>query len=485
MFRRINPGTNQPVWASVALGVALLSACSDFYTAEVAGFIKQERSPNANLPPPGVNGVEVRVYLRMPNSFDSADFVAHTTTGTNRSVIGTTLDGYFSHSLAWESSSSDYGSDGDLRRIWIATSHPDYEEAIVPFDGILSDSINVLPDTLLQSHKWGPNSVVGQVIDNGVGINGVRVELLFNDATAHGQAVRTQTFDRRDGVYVFDDVKWPVELGDELEAKIVVEDGAYIGEVATSVTLQADQDVDVLDRLRVSSSRFSLPELRGKVVDESGRGVNGVRLAASLQDGDATRWATISGDPGGAPGTFRFRELAWDLPGDTSLEAARGTWTLSVEVDDTQYEQVSDGGKPVEVPVARDLAATLADDIIVTRTRRGSFTATLVGRCVERVTTVDGEVLLLPIGGVSVAVSYDDDNGTHRLATGTDADGEYAVLLNWSNDAPSGGPSAGEDLLHATLSFESPGELQFQDLHVQVPSWLDPARAPDATGMRP
>lgn len=473
-------GLRLPYWLGLGTALWLASCAGDFYSADVAGFVKRKPPSSQSMAeePAGINGVEVRVFLREPEGFDSDGFIVHTRTSPNRAA-GEPLDGYFSHRVAWEASSSDFGEEGDSRTLWLATRHPDYHSTIVEVPGVLSDSVNLIPDVLLAGIEMQAGPIEGRVLLDGIGENGVRVVMHLEDRPGTVYETRTAPMGDDAGFYTFNDVSWPDDDGETKSATISVDDPEYrsLGEV--SVELSDGFAVDVESPIEIQSNTLRIPSLVGTVVDALSNGVSGVRVRASA-DGvvGVRRWATITDEAG----RYGFTDLAYLPEG-----AEDGTDTIHVAVDDPAYTQVSNGGEPIPATVASGRNTEVTELIMVARSPRTQFAATLTGRCVERVESDLGDVRFVPLAGVSVELTFEDGEGPQLLVNQTDEEGRYEFLLEWTDTEPRADAPTGEDSVEATLRFD-PFErgnerFSFDEQEIDVRSWIDANVAPEAVGL--
>lgn len=479
----------QPVQIAWSLQLLILSVllcgCSDFFSAEVTGFLKRERvarDSESIEAGDGVNAAEIRIFLDQPDSFDAPDFIAHTTTIDNRSA-GIELPGFFRTSIAWKSASPEHGDSGDLKRIWIATRHPDYEDRIVEFKTVQSNAINLMPDVLLHGLRRGPDRVTGEVLLDGLGIDGVRVVLTLADSELEFEGY-TQTLDGRPGSYALDDVRWDEATGNESDSTIAVADPSYLTAGPVAAQLIADQIVVISEPLTVRSSLFSVKRVRGRVIDRLGQGVNGVRIVLRpdlARDPDAA-WATVSTEVDGERGVYQFVDFSWSMPSSSDLFDTYDTQKVLLEVDDDVYvPAISSRVLPVAIGYLQELDVSY--DLVVVRQPRSDFSALVEGRCVELSThdsTPQG------VAGVEVTATFTDEGGAHALVIRTDPEGRYNFLTEWARGEGANASADGEDAIPMELRFSvvNRGEdsLVFDPLFYEVRSWIRPNYVPDAIG---
>jgi hypothetical protein len=300
-------------------------------------------------------------------------------------------NGYFSHKIIWQNAFGEFGSEGDSGEVWLKISHEDYLEKTTRVSGILSDTINLVPDILL-------------------------------------------------------------------------------------------------DR-----ATFSTPQLRGRVLNVSGEGVNGVRMVLDLSSttDEAEDYITTTGFYEEEPGYYLFQDVTWrdETPDSDAADTENG----SVLVDDPDYQ--SGGSLSVILTSGQDSEA--AEDIVVTRKPRTQFSTTVIGRCIRRYINVDGDPVDIPAQGIEVAAFYTDDNGSHTLYDQTDATGSFSMLLQWSDADPEDDTDPtipeGEDVLYVEFDYD-PDNLSsytftdivgattgtIEDDEFRLKSWLNPNYLPDA-----
>lgn len=479
-------GLRPRAFACVVLAIAAATAgCSDFFSAEVTGFLKRARvakEGESTESGPGVNGVEVRMYFDEPESFDDPGFVAHTTSIDNRSA-GVALPGFYRANLAWETSSPDFGDSGDRRTVWIATRHADYADSIVEFDAVVSNSINVTPEIVLQGLRTGPERVIGQVRMDDMGVNGVRVVLSLHE-TATTFETRSGTVDDQPGVYVFDDVRWDAEDGNTRGAVISVDDQTYLLNQPTTIDLVADETVIVTEPLSVRLAYFYAKRIWGRVVDRLGHGVDGVRVEVRPEQARylGIHASTVTAGVDGESGIYQFVGFGWPLPASATALDTLDTQRVFVKVQDDAYQQ---DGQQIELPVdiALQQEVEVATDIVVSHAPRSTFSAVVRGRCVEN-QAADKTGAPHGVAGVEVTATYSDDTGAHTIVTRADLDGSYDFPVEWTRERPDESAPFGEDDLALELGF-SPitrmdGESSFDSIAYVTRSWVRPNYVPDA-----
>jgi len=352
-----------------------LQGCGTYYDAEIAGYVK-DMDTDA-----GINGAVIRMYL----TEDDITAEEEAEDGSVYYIVETASmssqgnDGYFSHKIMWQNAFGEFGSEGDSGEVWLKITHEDYIETTAQVSGILSDTINLVPDILL-------------------------------------------------------------------------------------------------DR-----ATFSTPQLRGRVLNVSGEGVNGVRVVLDLSSTteETEDYITTTGFSDGEPGYYIFQEVTWrDEEPDSD---AADTESASVSIDDPDYEY----GSTLAVTLTSSQASEAPDDIVVTRKPRTQFSTNVTGRCFARYDNAGIDPVDIPVQGVEVTITYDDGNGSHTLYDQTDGTGSFGLLIQWTDTSPGdfieGTPDSsvpdGEDGLEINIDYD---DANFTDLtNFNLKSWLNPNYIPD------
>ncbi|MCD6120202.1 MAG: hypothetical protein J7K04_00015 [Spirochaetales bacterium] len=343
-----------------------LSGCSRFYSAEIAGYIKDSNSGN------GINGAIIRMYLEEPEAANSDNFIVETA-----SMVSGGNNGYFNHKIMWETWNAKFGDEGDSGTIWLGVTHDDYSPAIIKVSGIISDSVNLVPDIKLDRATFSSPTVTGRVVNvNGEGVNGVRIVLDLASTT--------------------------------------------------------DEDQDYI-----------------------------------------TTTATINGNTG----TYEFRNVTWrdDSPDSEDSD----TEDITLIIDDPDYT----ASGSLSAIITSDQDNNIQYDITVSRKPRTDFSANVTGTCIFKTTKTDGEVQKIPIPGITVQIDYLDDNGSHKLYDTTDSNGNYSLLIQWTDSTPTNDPE-GEDELPINVSYTDPSSTYtFNPLNnYTIRSWINPNTLPESEG---
>lgn len=345
--------------------LSFLSGCGRYYSAEIAGYIKD--SSNGN----GINGAIIRMYLEEPEAADSNNFIVETA-----SMVSGGNNGYFNHKIMWQTWNARFGDEGDSGTIWLGVTHSDYTSAVIKVSGIISDSVNLVPDIKLDRATFSTPTVTGRVVNvNGEGVNGVRVILDLASTTDESQDYITTT-------------------------------------------------------------------------------------------------ATINGDTG----TYEFRNVTWRDDSPDSEESDTEDITLSI--DDPDY--TASGSLPAIITSGQD--NNIQDDITVTRKPRTDFSVTVNGMCYF----IDDNMDMQPLPGITVEIDFSDDNGNHTLYDTTDSNGNYSLLIQWTNSNPTNDPE-GEDELSIDVSYnDATGKYSFfpptGGYSTTIRSWINPNTLPNAEG---
>ncbi len=231
------------------LATVALASCGRYYNAEIAGYIKDASNGN------GINGAIVRMYLNEPDSADSPDFIAETSSMTSGGN-----DGYYNHKIIWVTMNPEFGDEGDSGTIWIGVTQEDYVSKVVQVSGIISDTLNVVPDIQLERATFSSPTVTGHVVNvNGEGVNGVRVvlDLQSTTDTDSDYVTTTTTINNEPGSYRFNNVTWRDENPDSSDTDtenvtIYIDDPDYTSSSSITAQLTSGQDNDIPDDLVVT-----------------------------------------------------------------------------------------------------------------------------------------------------------------------------------------------------------------------------------------
>jgi hypothetical protein len=231
-------------------------------------------------------------------------------------------------------------------------------------------------------------------------------------------------------------------------------------------------DVDnLVASIRLSQTTYDRPALRGRVVDSTGTGVNGVRVVLDLPvvsgsddpEDDVTQTATIDGEAG----TFEFAPVEWSELNTTDTD---GEITITLRIDDPDWgADVSALPSPlpedylVEMSVSLipgDATRIVPSDIEVYRRPRTEFSTTVTGRLLERIVDAGGNFVEdRPVGGVRVQLDYDFEGlPFETLVDRTDATGTYTFVVSWTDLQPGDFDDAGDIPPAGNTDGIAPGE---------------------------
>jgi len=115
-----------------------------------------------------------------------------------------------------------------------------------------------------------------------------------------------------------------------------------------------------------------------------------------------------------------------------------------LSIDDPDYTASS--SLPAVITSGQD--NNIQDDIAVTRKQRTDFSVTVNGMCFF----FDGNQDMQPLPGITVKIEFLDDNGNHTLYDRTDGNGNYSLLVQWTNSNPTNDPE-GEDELSINITY--------------------------------
>ncbi|MBN1409720.1 MAG: hypothetical protein JW969_02675 [Spirochaetales bacterium] len=274
----------------------MLAGCGKFYTCDIAGYIRDSRTSD------GVNGALIRMYLSQPGSADSGGFIVETATMTSGGN-----GGYYSHKIIWQEMFGNFGDEGDSGTIWIGVTHNDYAPKIAKVSGILSDTLNVVPDIRIVRATFSSPQVNGRVVNaNGEGVNGVRVILDIPTTTDDDQdyLANTTTINDVTGSFRFNNVTWhdvapDSPSADTEDVDIYIDDPDYTSDktqlTPLVVTLTSDQDVDVPSVITVTRNPRTefQTNITGRCIyryvpagssEEVERGISGVEVTLAYTD---------------------------------------------------------------------------------------------------------------------------------------------------------------------------------------------------------
>ena len=480
------------VTALILAAALLLTGCPRYYKGEVAGYVRDSETDN------GVNGATIHMYLEQPETAEDPSFIIETATMTSGGNAG-----YYSSSIIWEKYFAKFGSEGDSGAIWIGVLHEDYLSKVAKVSGILSDTMNVVPDIKIETSLFTVPSLTGRVVnESGEYLNGIRLVLDLESTPDEEEdyVATTQTIDDKAGSYQFTNIEWKDNDPDDAEnsqdtepAVIRVSDDEYLDadDTPLSVTLNSDQEMEAPQDIEVTieqQTNFTCPEVTGRVVNSSGEGVNGVRVTLDIaRTSDDEEFVATTATIDGIPGTYQFTDIGWrDETADTKTT---DTETGNIEVDDDNYT----GGSAESVTLYSDQTVDVPNDISVTRAPRTDFSANIRGECYYLDSSASDPER--PIAGVDVTVTYteDDETTNHTLTAQTNTNGVYTFLIQWTDSDSSSGTvniPEGEDTISVDITYSSndePGNSYSFDnvTGYEVRSWINPNNIPDKVDTDP
>jgi len=337
--------------------------------------------------------------------------------------------------------------------------------------------------------------------DSDNGINGARIRLYQTEpatADADGYFVDTPSMTSGGNAgYFTHKIIWSNifgsfgDEGDTGEIWIGITHEDYVSVIEQRTGLLSDT-LNVVADIKMLRASFEMTSLKGRIVDSTGTGVNGVRVVLDLESttDDTTDYIAITRTNNGDDGVFTFNNIRWR--DDTADTNSTDTENAFIYIDDTNYNSTYNIDNMLPVVLASDDEAELANTIIVTREPRTTFSANIQGRCFYRLGTTP-DIQEFSIRGVEVTLTYTDDNGAHTLYTQTNANGTYTFAIEWEEDPPADNGSGlttipeGEDVIAVTVHFTSPNPpvagnvYTFSDFTGYfIKSWLNPNYLPDS-----
>ena len=251
---------------SVFITLATLAGCGGYYTGEIAGYIKDADSSE------GINGAIIRIYSEEPASAAADGFIIETA-----SMSSGGNGGYFSHKIVWHNNFPVFGEEGDSGSVWLGIAHEDYTDSITHVRGVISDTVNVVPDILLERATFETPEITGRIVNiSGEGVNGIRVELDLASTTddTEDYVTTTATFDGNVGTYRFQNVTWRDEApdspsADTENATVTVDDPDYASASTLALLITSDQAVEAADDMVVTRkprTEFSV-NLQGRCIN--------------------------------------------------------------------------------------------------------------------------------------------------------------------------------------------------------------------------
>ncbi len=289
--------------------VMIVVSCGRYFSAEIAGYVKDSDSGA------GIDGAIIRIYLNEPDSADAAGFIVETA-----SVTSAGNPGYFNHEIIWQNLFPAFGAEGDTNSVWLGITHEDYLQAAVQVRGILSGTVNFIPDVLLDRAEFSTPLVRGGVIGpSGDGLNGVRVvlDIASTDETEDYVTVTT-TVGGDDGTYEFSDVSWRDDQAagggsDTEDATVLVDDDEYGSTQELSIVLSSGREKEITEYLVVSRSDPTsfATTLTGRCLNRYGSApdlqevpAQGIEVTCAYVDDDGPHTLYDQTDPDGSYSFF-------------------------------------------------------------------------------------------------------------------------------------------------------------------------------------
>lgn len=247
--------------AAAALAALALGGCTNYFSTEISGFVKEAGTLSATT---GVNGATVSIYTVDPST-SGATPVATTTTTT----YSLQFPGYFDRKIMWENGTPSFGKDGDTITVWLTVSHPDFSATTVKAASILSGNQNFVPDIVVTRTGFYAQVVSGQVgyVTAGPtlnGLNNVRVALDIDDSASEPSAepyvvyttTNISTASPTAGTFTFVNVHWtntsPAGAGfDTKKVKLWIAPPNPYAATSDEVTLNSGSTPNVLSPIVV------------------------------------------------------------------------------------------------------------------------------------------------------------------------------------------------------------------------------------------
>ena len=503
-IRLVRPGHGSGFAVTLIISYVVLlgvTSCGRYFSAEIAGYVKDSDNET------GVDGAVIRIYHEEPESANADGFIVETA-----SITSGGNPGYFSHRIIWQKLFPEFGAEGDTGSLFLGITHADYLPTVTEVRGVLSDTLNLVPDVRLDRATFVAPRVTGLVVDpTGAGVDGVRVvlDLVSTEDETSDYVAFTGEVEGVTGTYEFEDVTWRDDeaagSGSDTEtATISVEDPDYSSPANVSVSLVSDVEIIVSDSITALDAEYLVPRVSGRVLDAAGAPINGVRVVLDLAStdgaGEDEDYVVNTALVEGEDGVFDFTDVRWEDPVALESLLVEDTESATLRIDDNEYEAAA----PVDVTLTSDEEYELATDISVSRIDSTSFEVTVVGRCIERYGTAP-DLQDIPAQGIEVSCAFEIGGTTNVLYDQTDANGEYSFFIQWTDATPrdfeEGTPDTtipvGEDGIIVELGFATPFEnVSFDGSNPgvyelpssptdprddrQIKSWLAPNYVPDA-----
>ncbi|MEI8095966.1 MAG: hypothetical protein WCG80_17285 [Spirochaetales bacterium] len=462
----------------------LTSCGTRYYSATVSGYVKDASfgtagnatgagnaagggaaAPAANG---GINDAEIRIYLTDPSVAGATYLVKSATASSGGN------NGFWSHKITWETSSPKFSDTGDSGTVWIQVQRMGYFPKTVKVTGVLSDSTNLVPTIEMTLIKT--TEVRGKVVnEKGNAINGVNVVLDLGSTTANDAdfTVATASVDGEDGVFVFRDVPWndadsipSVSKGLVTDAasgnvtatetiRLYINDANYYADKANhdnypnnvdaayivSVTSGAKKDLSSTP-IEVRSTSFSIPELRGRLMDaqDPTHGLNGVQVSVHIPASNANADPNVTTATVGTDGWFVFNNLRWTNvhPNRSQAGSYDDSTAAQLYVSGANFYSTNDATNPLSITLKSDQALNIST---------GASAVTLsAGKATFKKASIKGKLVLAGsstgVNGVTVSLNLADNNapnGAYSVTTGNDgtSDGIFEFKnVTWVNTKP-------------------------------------------------
>jgi hypothetical protein len=314
------------------------------------------------------------------------------------------------------------------------------------------------------------------------GINGAEIRVYLEDPTIAGSKVEalartaTMTSGGNDG-YWSRKIIWSVWLptfwdeGDSSTVWVEVLRKGYFPKIQKVPGILSDSN-NVIPMIEIRAIKAG--ELKGRVVNEHGAGVNDIRVELDLDltaDIDAdyvTRTATVDG----IVGVFSFSSIAWEDPDsiptvDRAIVGNKATTTARLYIVDADYYSVEHSRAAFTIPEAITLESGRKTDISATplEVRNARFTIPLLRGRVFDVIPAGGPYV--GVNGITVAVDLPrtiaspDARVTTATWNGEDGWFQFEDLV-WTNSTPSD-MTAGIDATTALVYIDDGNRYSARD----------------------
>ncbi len=439
---------------TLAFSLLSLSSCGNrFFTATVSGYVR-ESGDQAGSAGAGINGAEIRVYLKAPTADSQDDYLVKTSTMSSGGQ-----DGYWSHKIMWEAWFPKFPDSGDSGTVYVWVKRPGYFPVIIAASGILSDSTNVLPTIELE--RIAMSSLKGRVTNHfGQGVDGVRLALDLDYSVEEGADYYATSAQNADGsgYFEFSDIGWidpdsvpavdspsaaqreranpslnqrsisPDGLA-SAAASLYVDDPAWYGaayradaprrlNLVSGSVLDFSASTNPADAFVAYKADFTRKTIEGRVVDSLGNGINGIGLSLDLvssgEGADYLARTSYLGDKpvGQRDGWYRFTQVAWRdrSPEHPASDAYGDIEEIKIFVDDGDWASAVDVNNPLVVALPSDPEGQTETDFSVPSSilaSSASFFVSLVeGQLSSGGSGVNGVRLVLDLGSTAAAEDY-------------------------------------------------------------------------------